>query len=545
MKARDGQKFQGRMETGRIKSCVLSGQSNDGCHCGWTRLSRFPFLICMSSLLAILTALAEPAYALPVEGGEREAYVSLLYGNFYALPLRTLMRSLLDNSPDVSSGQRDRVVLVTGSTSDGTIGQLRSDGITVKQIPTVHTPYGDDPRFDKRFGNVMTKLAMFNLTEYKRIVFVDADALVRRDMSDIFRCGRFCATFINPCHFNSGLMLVTPSSETFDDMLKRLPELPSYDGGDQGFLNSYYPQMLTAPMYDPHAVDRDTSQIDFVRLPFAYHMDHTAFYPRLRWDHSTKRCGGEMREEEWLGPSFAKPWIWWTYFVLDQSWVWHEYRSRLDQPYPEGTHTWKSATFIIGICYVVFLPLLAVGHWLHHSIGTVIPRFAFPFASISRRYSLLIVFAVGWWLWIISIAVSAALVPPLLPPVLAFATLVHLRATFMLIFLVFPFGAVACCGQRSSRGLVKSLPRSEAMPKTSPTLRRIILESPLWVVVDAVFVHAANFIMWQMPFTAVTSRLRFLGVLALLQSTLTSSILIRLGHLWLSWAGTLYALNAE
>jgi hypothetical protein len=496
-------------------------------------------LLCVGTALVVFAALPLFGDALGADTGKREAYVSLLYGNFYVLPLRTMMRSLKDNSIDVKSGQRERVVLVTGSTSEGTVAQLQSDGITVMRISTVRTPYADDPRFDKRFGDVMTKLAIFNLTQYDRVVFVDADALFRRDMSDIFACGRFCAVFINPCHFNSGLMLVTPSAETFDDMLRMLPKLPSYDGGDQGFLNAYYPQMLNAPIYDPLATDRDMSELDFVRLPFVYHMDHSAYYPRMRWDHSETRCGGAMREEEWLGPSFAKPWLWYTYFVLDQSWVWHEYRSKLEKPYPEGTRTGRSAAVLIALCYAIFLPLLGFGHRLHYTVGTLLPRVAFPFAAVARRYSLLTVLAFGWCLWALSIMLSALLVPPLISPVLAFSTLAHLRATSMLVFFVFPFGAVACCGQRRARGIAKSTTRVEIASKSAPTLRRVITECAAWTITDSVFVLAADYVMWQIQFDTLTQRIRFIGLAAVLQVLLTSAMLLRAGMAWLSLAGTL------
>ena len=37
-----------------------------------------------------------------------------------------------------------------------------------------------------------------------------------------------------PDRFNAGVMVVAPSSIVLDDMLSKVPELPSYDGGDTG-----------------------------------------------------------------------------------------------------------------------------------------------------------------------------------------------------------------------------------------------------------------------------------------------------------------------
>jgi hypothetical protein len=72
------------------------------------------------------------------------------------------------------------------------------------------------------------------------VAFIDSDAVALEDASDIFKCGTFCAVFIDACTFNSGVMVLTPSSIIFEDMLQALltKKIYSMDGADQGFLNS-------------------------------------------------------------------------------------------------------------------------------------------------------------------------------------------------------------------------------------------------------------------------------------------------------------------
>lgn len=41
-------------------------------------------------------------------------------------------------------------------------------------------------------------------------------------------------------------MVIKPSIETFDDMVSKIPLLSSHDGGDTGFLNSYFKGWFTA-----------------------------------------------------------------------------------------------------------------------------------------------------------------------------------------------------------------------------------------------------------------------------------------------------------
>ncbi|PHT45162.1 hypothetical protein CQW23_14320 [Capsicum baccatum] len=51
---------------------------------------------------------------------------------------------------------------------------------------------------------------------------------------------------------NSGVMVVEPSEKVFNDMMSKVTTLPSYTGGDQGFLNSYYVGFAKAHIYKPN-----------------------------------------------------------------------------------------------------------------------------------------------------------------------------------------------------------------------------------------------------------------------------------------------------
>ncbi len=61
-------------------------------------------------------------------------------------------------------------------------------------------------------------------------MFVDADALVIKNMDDIFGCPGFCAALRHSERFNSGVMVLEPSLETYNDIMTRIKEMPSYTG---------------------------------------------------------------------------------------------------------------------------------------------------------------------------------------------------------------------------------------------------------------------------------------------------------------------------
>ena len=54
---------------------------------------------------------------------------------------------------------------------------LESDGWIVKPVQSLENPFPNAP---KRFDKVLTKMWLWRMTEYERIVFIDADALVLR-----------------------------------------------------------------------------------------------------------------------------------------------------------------------------------------------------------------------------------------------------------------------------------------------------------------------------------------------------------------------------
>lgn len=83
------------------------------------------------------------------------------------------------------------------------------------------------------------------------VVYLDADTIVVKNIEDLFKCSKFCANLKHSERLNSGVMVVEPSAALFDDMVKQVKTLSSYTGGDQGFLNSYYPDFPNARVFDP------------------------------------------------------------------------------------------------------------------------------------------------------------------------------------------------------------------------------------------------------------------------------------------------------
>ena len=106
---------------------------------------------------------------------------------------------------------------------------------------------------NRRFAGTFSKLNLWSLAaRFDRVVSLDCDMLVHRNIDHLFaRAIRTPAAVAEPTAsdflggprnsmlpFNTGLLVVAPNLSFFESMLSRLPSLPSYDGSDQGFLNS-------------------------------------------------------------------------------------------------------------------------------------------------------------------------------------------------------------------------------------------------------------------------------------------------------------------
>nr|CAD1838876.1 unnamed protein product [Ananas comosus var. bracteatus] len=85
-----------------------------------------------------------------------------------------------------------------------------------------------------------SKFRLWQLTDYDKVVFVDADLLVLLSVDFLFAAPEISATGNNASLFNSGVMVIEPSNCTFGLLMEHVHEITSYNGGDQGYLNEIF-----------------------------------------------------------------------------------------------------------------------------------------------------------------------------------------------------------------------------------------------------------------------------------------------------------------
>ncbi|KAH8059780.1 glycosyl transferase [Aureococcus anophagefferens] len=181
----------------------------------------------------------------PAQPPKKDAYATVITNDGYAPGALALLQSLR-----ASRSAKPRLVLVTSDVSERSRRLLRrlATVVDVEPIPNPHTPL-DGKECWARCG--YTKLALWGLTEYTKLVYVDADAVVLENVDELFALDvAFAAApdIFPPDKFNSGVMVLAPSKETFDAMLKVAPDARSHDGGDGGFLNEFFDDWFEGPV---------------------------------------------------------------------------------------------------------------------------------------------------------------------------------------------------------------------------------------------------------------------------------------------------------
>lgn len=101
---------------------------------------------------------------------------------------------------------------------------------------------------ERPLESALTKLYAWTL-DYDKVVYLDADMLVRSAIDSLFDRPSFSAvTDIGwPDCFNSGLMVLTPSYSTFEELKYLAKTQGSFDGADQGLLNDYFTEWQRIP----------------------------------------------------------------------------------------------------------------------------------------------------------------------------------------------------------------------------------------------------------------------------------------------------------
>lgn len=162
---------------------------------------------------------------------------------------------------------------------------------------------------------VFNKLAAFNLTEFEKVIVLDADILIRSDITHWFDYPTPCAIQGNDdLNWNSGAMVITPDSTKFQQMLGYLPDMKRFDAKKD---------------YDSDPMTNGYSDQEFVTAFF------TAAQKNVTGVKKHKRCVMPT-EAAVLSSWLRKPAI--SYFNNFHPWIYETIHFTVDKPWRRNNH---------------------------------------------------------------------------------------------------------------------------------------------------------------------------------------------------------------
>ncbi|KAL3619910.1 putative UDP-glucuronate:xylan alpha-glucuronosyltransferase 3 [Castilleja foliolosa] len=164
---------------------------------------------------------------------KREAYATILHSaHVYVCGAIAAAQSIR-----MAGSTRDLVILVDETITDYHRSGLEQAGWKIHTIQRIRNPKAERDAYNE--WNY-SKFRLWQLTDYDKIIFIDADLLVLRNIDFLFQMPEISATGNNATLFNSGVMLIEPSNCTFQLLMDHINEIESYNGGDQGYLNEIF-----------------------------------------------------------------------------------------------------------------------------------------------------------------------------------------------------------------------------------------------------------------------------------------------------------------
>ena len=433
------------------------------------------------------------------EKRSEEAYVTLMYNGFFPA-IRVLGQSLRE-----SGTTRDYVVLCMDDVEKWARDILTRDGWIVRSVGHLPNSCVGSAVFSRHFIKVQAWL----LTEYRRLISIDADAIVLHNIDHLFNSAEFCASYRHSDLFNTGVVVMKPSVETFRDICRRIQSIGSYTGGDQGFLNYYYKELKYAPMFRGNETRPNGK---FLRLPAEYNGDIAVFYSNSKWMYTDVVEPYVLHYT--LGP--VKPWKWWSYPLFSLNWKWNALRERLpgprvSEPSMWDWQSWWGLALLVGLC-------LTSRIWCRRYSHAVAP----PTMIRWLRYWVPVDGKVSKFLPTLMLLSACYLayshVPLLMTPLEAWARYVM----WVAFYFILPFSAYC--------HLAYAMGRQETTTATLLSSRRITIECALWFI----FSVCLCFMMFTLPITMSTMGHRVLSFVSVvvLNFVLCHFYGQRVVHLW-------------
>jgi glycogenin len=149
----------------------------------------------------------------------------------------------------------------------------------VIRVPAVPNPVRAETY--RHWNYTYSKLQIFGLTQFEKLVFLDADMLVCTNIDDLFERPHLSAVNAGGrlpelehwVGLNSGLLVLAPDADQHREMLSQVGRLATTDHGDQTFLHAFFPDWpKREELHLDHGCNMFVSHMDRYATLFGYRM---------------------------------------------------------------------------------------------------------------------------------------------------------------------------------------------------------------------------------------------------------------------------------
>ena len=158
----------------------------------------------------------------------------------------------LYNSVRLSDCNHDFIVLVTDDVSEESKDKLKQNDLKIVDADKIYYNGKNKDKILDRYGKVdqswkmFTKINIWKQTEYSKLIYLDADTLVLKNIDELFEIDELGAVLggsvmLNYSGIEAGVLVTEPNIKTYNNIIDAL-ESDSYDikMSDQSFLNDYF-----------------------------------------------------------------------------------------------------------------------------------------------------------------------------------------------------------------------------------------------------------------------------------------------------------------
>lgn len=281
---------------------------------------------------------------------KNEAFVTLATNDTYCKGARVLAQSLR-----IHNTKKDLVVMVTPEVTNDERPGLQALFDHVIEVDVMDSEDAAHLAMMKRpeLGVTFTKLHCWTLTQYSKCVFMDADTMALANIDELFDREELSAAPDAgwPDIFNSGVFVFKPSADTFRALIEVAETVGSFDGGDQGLLNTYFSGWLTDDikkhlsfLYNMHSTSTYTYSPAFARFGHGTKVVH--FIGAVKpWHHMYDRVTGTLYQADGSGvheERFIREW--WSLYYLCEDSLHPDEAGPSKPPADAKLHQWKWKT---------------------------------------------------------------------------------------------------------------------------------------------------------------------------------------------------------